>query len=101
MTKKLINRITEFAQHAELPLKYEGRGFVVEAVSEEAAEVGQWRALFGLIVAEMAGPLGGEVARLLWEKTLTSAEPATAAVISRYGLDVVKWGKVEKPSDKG
>jgi len=99
LTKKLLGRVTEYARLAGLPLRYDGRVFVVEGASEGGAEVGQWRALFGLIISEMAGPLGGEVARLLWENTLTSAEPATASVISRYGLDVVKWGKVWDPDD--
>jgi hypothetical protein len=100
LTKKLIARVTEFARHAGLPLSYDGRDLKVEAASEDEANLGQWRALFGLIISEMAGPLGGEVARLLWEKTLTSAEQATAGVISRYGLDVVRWEKVGSPGDQ-
>ena len=94
LTKKLIARITEFARLSALPVSYDGRDFTVEAASEDEGNLGQWRALFGFIISEMAGPLGAEVARLLWEKTLTSAEPATAGVISRYGLDVIRWEKV-------
>ena len=94
LTKKMIARVTEFARHSALPVSYDGRDFRVEAAPGEEANLGQWRAFFGLILSEMAGPLGAEVARLLWEKTLTSAEPATAGVISRYGLDVVRWEKV-------
>lgn len=94
LTKKLIARVTEFTRHSALPLSYDGLNFNVETASDDEANLGQWRALFGLIISEMAGPLGAEVARLLWEKTLTSAEPATAAVVSRYGLDVVRWEKI-------
>jgi hypothetical protein len=100
LTKKLIARLTEFARLSGLPLSYDGRDFTVEAASDDEADLGQWRALFGLIISEMAGPLGAEVARLLWEKTLTSAEPATAGVISRYGLDVVRWEKVGSPGEQ-
>jgi hypothetical protein len=99
LTKKLVARVIEFAHHSALPLSYDGRHFKVEAATEDEADLGQWRALFGFIVSEMAGPLGGEVARLLWEKTLTSAEPATAGVISRSGLDVVRWEKVGNPAE--
>jgi hypothetical protein len=94
LTKKLAAHVIEFGRHSGLPLSYDGRHFTVGAAAKDEDNLGQWRALFGLVVSEMAGPLGAEVARLLWEKTLTSAEPATAGVISRYGLDVVRWEKV-------
>lgn len=100
LTKKLVARVTEFARHSGLPLRYDGRNLIVEATAEDEEAVGLWRTLFGFIISEMAGPLGGEVARLLWEKTLTSAEPATAAVISRYALDIVRWEKVGSPGDQ-
>jgi hypothetical protein len=100
LTKKLVARVVEFARHSGLPLSYDGRTLAVEAASDEEEAVGQWRALFGFIISEMAGPLGAEVARLLWERTLTSAEAATAGVISLYGLDVVRRGKAVSPVGK-
>jgi hypothetical protein len=90
LARKLVGKVAEFAEHLGLPVKYDGRELAVVSVSEAEEEIGQWRVLFGFIISEMAGPLGGEVARLLWEKTLTSVEPATAGVVSVYGLDVVR-----------
>jgi hypothetical protein len=101
LTKKLIARVAEFARHSALPVSYDGRDFRVEAAPGDEANLGQWRAFFGIIISEMAGPLGAEVARLLWEKTLTSVEPATAGVISRCGLDIVRWEKVGSAGEQG
>jgi hypothetical protein len=88
LSKKLAGRILGYAGQLGLPVTYDGWGFVVDAAAAEARMAAQWRRLFDFIVSEMAGPVGGEIARLLWEKTLASIEPATAALIRSYRGEV-------------
>ena len=93
LCKKLVGRIREYAGQLGLPVTYDARGLTVEATAGAERMTGLWRSLLEFTVAEMSGPVGAEIARLLWEKTLASVEPATAAIISRYGLEVVGHGK--------
>lgn len=92
LCKKLIGRIREYAAQLGLPVTYDARGLTVEAAAGAEPMTRLWRSLLEFTMSEMSGPVGVEIARLLWEKTLASAEPATAAIIRRYGLEVVGRG---------
>lgn len=89
LNKKLISRVLVYSTQLGLPVTYDGWGIVVDAAASEGRTAELWRRFFGFIVSEMSGPVGGEIAGLLWEKTLASIEPATAALIRRYGGEVI------------
>ncbi len=100
LNKKLVNRILVYAGQSRLPVTFDGRGLVVDAAASEGRMVELWRSFFSFIVSEMSGPVGAEIAGLLWEKTLASIEPATAALIRNYSGEVVSDARGGGMSEK-
>lgn len=92
LTKKLISRMLGYATQLGLPVTYDARGFAVEATAIAEPAAGLWRSLLAFTIKEMSGPVGGEIAGRLWEKTLSSVGPATASIIGGYGLEVIGRG---------
>jgi hypothetical protein len=100
LSKKLIGRIREYAAQLGLPVTYGAGGVTVEATAAAEQMSGSWRLLLEFTVAEMSGPVGAEIARLLWEKALASVEPATADIISLYGSEVIGYGEGGESREK-
>jgi hypothetical protein len=101
LNKKLISRILVYSGQLGLPVTFDGRGLVVDAAASEGRTVELWRRLFSSIISEMSGPVGGEIAGLLWEKTLASIEPGTAALIRNYGGEEVGGARDGGMREKG
>ncbi len=89
LNKKLISRTLIYSEQLGLPVTYDGWSFVVDAAASEARTAELWRRLFAFIISDMSGPVGGEIARLLWEKTLGSIEPAAAALIRGFSGEMI------------
>jgi len=87
---KLIRRLKEYAARVGLGVEFRADGVAVAPAAGSDVAVGLWRSLFGFMLSEMAGPVGPEVATLLWRRSLETVGPTYEAVVSRYRLDVTE-----------
>ncbi len=84
LVKKLTARLKDYGAGVNLSSTFGAEGAAAAGASTSAASA--WRALFDFLVREMGGPVGAEVADLLWRRSLSSLSAPHAATLVRYGV---------------
>lgn len=96
---RLVRKLREYAARLGLRIEFAGAEVrVPDEVSSDVA-VGLWRAMFGFMLSEMAGPVGKDAATSIWRRALEMAGPVHGEVINRYRLDVTRWPE-EEPGER-
>ena len=90
LAKKLRRELNERARQLGLGVLFDEKKVNVGIVRE--ADVPLWLGVIETLLAETAGPVGGEVAQLLWQKAVASVPAPLDAVVANYRLDFATSG---------